>query len=72
MFYFYNKFINSQIFERLLLIEGTMTWPNGDVYIGNWLNDQLIEGAATYANSVKYKGEFKNNKRSGKGLKDVL
>ena len=32
----------------------------------------LIEGAETYANSVKYKGEFKNNKRSGKGLKDVL
>ena len=40
MFFFYNKFINSQIFERLLLIEGTMTWPNGDIYIGNWLNDQ--------------------------------
>ena len=40
MFYFYNKFINSKIFERLLLIEGTMRFKDGGIYDGNWLNGE--------------------------------
>ena len=53
-----------------------MTYANGDVYEGEWLDDKeegkgmsfvKLLGTRTYANKEKYEGEWKEGKRNGKG-----
>ena len=44
------------------------TWPNGDVYDGEFVDDvRSGSGVYTWANGEKYEGEFKNNLLSGFG-----
>ena len=47
---------------------GTYTWPDGDIYVGEWLDDKLNgQGTYTYANGATYVGEHKDDKRNGQG-----
>ncbi|MDB0065377.1 hypothetical protein N9E93_03820, partial [Oceanospirillaceae bacterium] len=47
---------------------GTITWPSGDKYVGEF-NQSLPSGQGTYTwpSGEKYVGEFKDNKRNGQG-----
>lgn len=45
---------------------GTMTYPNGRVYKGEWLNDKRHgEGHEIYSNGNVYEGEFVEGKADG-------
>jgi hypothetical protein len=47
---------------------GLMLYSNGDVYFGNWENDERTgRGVLLEANGDTYDGEWKNDKRHGKG-----
>jgi hypothetical protein len=47
---------------------GLMLYPNGDIYFGNWKNDQRTgRGVLLEANGDTYDGKWKNDKRNGKG-----
>lgn len=48
--------------------QGRMTWANGDVYDGQWKNDQRhCFGVAKFADLGEYSGEFKNDLKHGMG-----
>ena len=45
-----------------------MTYANGNIYEGQWVNDQRDgNGKMTYANGNIYEGQWKNNQRDGNG-----
>ena len=47
---------------------GKMTWPNGDVYDGQWKLDKRHGfGVAKFADLGEYVGEFKDDLKHGKG-----
>jgi hypothetical protein len=47
---------------------GTVTYDNGDKYVGEWKDDKMnIHGSYTYANGNKHVGEYKDNKANGQG-----
>ena len=47
---------------------GTMTWANGDKYVGEWKEDKRHgQGTYTWASGSKYVGEYKDDKRHGQG-----
>jgi hypothetical protein len=47
---------------------GTCTWPNGDKYVGEFLNDTMHGiGTMYYADSNRYEGHWKNGVQNGKG-----
>ena len=47
---------------------GTIIYPEGDKYIGEWQNDKRNgRGTYTYAGGNKYLGEWQNGKKSGQG-----
>jgi hypothetical protein len=47
---------------------GTITYPTGNKYVGEWMNDKRNgQGTYTYTNGNKYVGEFENGKRHGQG-----
>ena len=50
-----------------------MTWPTGDVYDGEWKDDERYgRGVMTFANGplsgCKYDGEWKDDERHGRGV----
>jgi len=47
---------------------GTMTWPNGDQYVGGW-KDTKTHGVGTmiWSDGTKYVGDWKNGKEDGIG-----
>lgn len=48
--------------------EGTMTWPNGDVYVGSFECDRLDgQGVMTCADGRVYTGEFEWDEPEGRG-----
>lgn len=48
--------------------KGTMTYENGDVYDGLWMNSvKNGVGVMTYANGDVYAGNWKDDKKNGKG-----
>ena len=47
--------------------EGTMTWPNGDTYTGEWQDSENGQGTWTYADDSTYTGEWKDGQRHGQG-----
>ena len=48
---------------------GTMTYPDGNVYEGEWKNGQRTgKGIMKYPSGDVYEGGWKNGKRSGKGV----
>lgn len=48
--------------------QGTLTYTNGDKYIGNFENGKADgQGSFTYQDGSKYVGEFKNDKFDGHG-----
>ena len=48
--------------------QGTYRWPNGRIYIGDWMNNQLHgEGMESWPNGSKYEGDFRGNRRNGHG-----
>lgn len=50
-------------------ILGTMQYSNGDVYEGQWKNDDKTGYAKmTYDNGDKYEGQWLRNERNGRGL----
>ena len=47
---------------------GKLTWPSGDVYEGNWIDDKMNgRGKLVYSNGDTYDGDFLNDKRHGLG-----
>lgn len=48
--------------------QGTATFENGDVYVGNWKDGKMCgRGNYMYANQSRYEGEMKDNKENGNG-----
>ncbi|MBI5664766.1 MAG: hypothetical protein HZC49_06735 [Nitrospirae bacterium] len=48
--------------------QGTMKWPNGDEYVGEWKNDKMDgQGTMTWANGDVYEGEWKDDIMNGQG-----
>ena len=47
--------------------EGTETWPNGDVYSGEWKQDNFNGIGVLKSGSSKYAGGFKDGKKEGYG-----
>ena len=47
---------------------GTMIWPNGDQYVGEW-KDSKTHGLGTmkWSNGTKWVGNWKNGKQDGIG-----
>lgn len=51
------------------VFEGTFTYPNGQVYIGQWeFLERNGRGTMKYADGRVYIGEFKSGLRHGKGI----
>jgi len=47
---------------------GTVTFPNGDKYVGEFRNNKKNgQGTYTHANGNKYVGEYRDGKRNGQG-----
>jgi hypothetical protein len=47
---------------------GTYTSPDGDKYVGSFMNDKIDgRGTLTFADGSKYVGEFKDDERHGQG-----
>lgn len=47
---------------------GTLTYADGDKYVGNWLDGKMHgHGTYVYADGDTYEGEWKDDKRHGKG-----
>ena len=47
---------------------GTMTWPSGTKYVGNWKEGRRHgEGILTRKDGYRYEGEWKNGKKHGHG-----
>ena len=47
---------------------GTMTWANGDKYVGEFKDEKFNgQGIYTFANGDEYVGEFKDHKANGQG-----
>ena len=46
-----------------------MTWPNGEAYEGEWLNEMRNgpKGKSTWNDGEMYDGDFKDNKFHGHG-----
>ena len=52
---------------------GRYTWPNGDVYDGEWADGvQSGTGVKTYCNGDQYTGSWSNNKKHGKGTDTLV
>lgn len=48
---------------------GKLTWPNGDVYTGNfWEGRRHGKGSMKFANGNRYDGQWKDDLFSGLGL----
>jgi S1-C subfamily serine protease len=48
--------------------QGTLTYPNGDVYVGNFVDGSPKgRGTHSFANGNKYTGEFGNGRPNGRG-----
>ena len=48
---------------------GTHPLPNGDVYAGEWKNNEFNgHGTYTYANGASHVGEWKDGKKHGQGV----
>jgi len=49
-------------------LAGRMQYHNGDVYEGQWNNDDKTGyGKMTYEDGDNYEGQWRNNERDGKG-----
>jgi hypothetical protein len=46
---------------------GVLSWTCGDVFEGEFLDDERVTGEMKYANGDVYRGEWENKKRHGKG-----
>ena len=47
---------------------GTMIWPNGDQYVGEWKDGKIHGvGTLTWSDGTKYAGDWKNGKEDGIG-----
>ena len=46
---------------------GNLTWRNGDLFEGQWTNDEDGKGTITYSDGTVYVGEWRNDKRHGNG-----
>ena len=54
--------------QRYHICYGTYTTPNGNKYVGEWLNNKRHgKGTYIFANGNKYVGEYRNGKWHGKG-----
>ncbi len=48
---------------------GTFTWPNGDQYQGQWLNDQPDgQGIHSYSDGRRYEGQWRRGEKHGRGI----
>jgi len=48
--------------------QGTMQWPNGDEYVGEWKNDKMNgEGIMSWANGDLYDGNWTDDIMNGQG-----
>ena len=56
------------VWEDNEIREGTVTYPDGSVYTGQWkFRERSGQGTITWPDGRKYTGEFKSGQRHGKG-----
>ena len=49
--------------------KGTLKWPNGTIYLGDWLNNKANgKGMLSFSNFEHYEGMFVDNKFEGEGV----
>ena len=57
------------ILNGIPISEGTLTWPDGEKYTGEWEDGrQNGQGKLTFFSGNKYEGEFKDGKYHGRGI----
>ena len=57
------------ILNEIPISEGTLTWPDGEKYTGEWKDGRKNgQGKLTFFSGNKYEGEFKDGKYHGRGL----
>jgi len=65
-----NKTIFDGVWENSNLITGHCTYPNGEMYEGDWINGKAEGiGKKTWPDERKYQGEFFDGKPCGTGTK---
>jgi hypothetical protein len=47
--------------------QGVQSFPDGEKRVGEFIENQILKGLATYPNKTKYEGEFKNGMPHGNG-----
>ena len=64
-----NKFkYVGQLKDNDLQGKGTLTWPDGNVYAGDWMEGQRHgSGKFVWKNGTEYIGDWRNDKSTGKG-----
>ncbi len=68
VFYFYGKKYEGSWSNNLMHGQGTITYPGGYKWIGEWGNDRLLNGKGTIVanNGNRYEGQAKNGRLYGK------
>ncbi len=57
-----------QLKDNNLHGKGTLTWPDGNEYSGDWLQGKRHgKGRLVWKNGAEYTGDWKDDKRTGKG-----
>jgi len=63
-----NKMSFTGTFAINRMVYGTYTWPNGDIYVGKFENNEMHgRGTLQWSTGEKYEGEFANGTIHGKG-----
>lgn len=58
--------------QRKLFWTGTITFPNGHKYEGEWVGgERMGKGIYTWSNGCKYDGEWVKGKQTGKGIETL-
>ena len=58
-----------QLKKNLKNGQGTMTYSNGNIYEGEWIDDKKNgHGIMTYSNGAVYEGEWVDDKKNGQGI----
>ncbi|MBL6624292.1 MAG: hypothetical protein ISQ22_06935 [Rhizobiales bacterium] len=58
-----------EVFKKWDNCLGTVNYPSGSVFVGEWKKGQKFRGKQVYIDGTYYQGEWKNGVYHGKGIK---